>query len=178
MSIEKENKKIEVGTRKIRRGATTTNKVKRIKNVPLYRTSGNVTMSTNGAIYRFPNPYGAKQVTFFGIAYKNDGTVRVDVFGIAQLVPSRYFTPQTTTSVGLTGPRQKLIQSGKWFLVTTGAAPQYRARSIETTLVNIDWPTVNDIVARAEIIDYGPDYFEVEVTLASGWEINGNFMCV
>ncbi len=176
--IEKDNKKIEPGTRKIRRGATTTNKVKRIKNTPLYRTSGNVTMSTNGARYRFPNPYGAKQITFFGIAYRTDGVVRVDVFGMAQLTPSYYFTPQDTTSVGLAGPKQKLIQAGKWFLVTTGAAPQYRARSIETTLVNIDWPTVNDIVARAEIIDYGPDYFEVEVILASGWEINGNFMCV
>lgn len=176
--IEKDNKKIEQGTRKIRRGATTTNKVKRIKNTPLYRTSGNVTMSTNGAIYRFPNPFGAKQVTFFGIAYKVDGTVRADVFGMAQLTPSYYFTPQTTTSVGLAGPKQKIIQAGKWFLVTTGAAPQYRARSIETTLVNIDWPNTASIVARAEIIDYGPDHFDVEVILASGWEINGNFMCV
>jgi hypothetical protein len=178
MSIEKENKKIDIGVRKIRRGATTTNKVKRIKNTPLYRTSGNLRMATSGVKYRFPNPFGAKQVTFFGIASRNDGVVRVDVFGMAQLAPSYYFTPQDGVSVGLAGPKQKVIQAGKWFLVTTGAAPQYRARSIETTLVNIDWPTSNDIVARAEIVDFGPDYFEVEVILASGWEINGNFMCV
>ena len=176
--IEKENIEVELGTRKIRRGATTTNKVKRIKDVPLYRTSGNVTMSTNGAVYRFPNPYGAKQVTFFGVAYRTDGAIRADIFGMAQLTPSYYFTPQDTTSVGLAGPRQKIIQAGKWFLVTTGTAPQYRARSIETTLVNIDWPNAATIVARAEIINYGPDYFDVQVVLASGWEINGNFMCV
>lgn len=176
--IEKKDKKIERGVRKIRRGTTTSNKVKRIKDTPLFRTSGNVTMATNGATYRFPNPYGAKQITFFGIAYKTDGTVRVDCYGQAQLAPSYYFTPQTTTSVGLAGPKQKVIQAGKWFLVTTGAAPQYRARSIETTLVNIDWPNASTIVARAEIIGYGADYFEVAVELASGWEINGNFMCV
>lgn len=175
--IERENKKIEKGVRKIRRGATDTSKVKRIKNTPLYRTSGNVTMATS-TTYRFPNPYGAKQVTFFGIAYKNDGSIRVDVYGQAQLVPSFYFTPQDSTSVGLAGSKQKIIQAGKWFLVTTGSSPQYRARSIETTLVNIDWPNSGTIVARAEIVDYQPDYFEVEVELAAGWEINGNFMCV
>lgn len=176
--IEKGDKKPDRGRRQIRRGATTTNKVKKIREVPLYRTSGNVTMAQDGETYRFPNPFGAKQVTFYGIAYKTDGTVRVDCFGMAQLVPSQYFTPQTDTSVGLEGQVQQVIQSGKWFLVTTGASPQYRARSIETTLVNIDWPNSSTIVARAEIVNVGPDYFEVAVELASGWEINGNFMCV
>lgn len=175
--IRKENVPIDQTKRQIRRGAINSTKVKRLEQTPLYKTSGNVTMKTSGAVYRFPNPFGATQVTFFGIAYKTDGTVRVDVFGIAQLAPSYYFTPQDTTSVGLAGPKQKLIQAGKWFLVTTGASPQYRARSIETTLVNIDWPTSADIVARAEVVDYGPDYFDVRVDLATGWEINGNFMC-
>lgn len=174
--IEKDNKKIEPGTRKIRRGTTTDNKVKRIKRVPLYPTSGNVTMATSTR-YTFPNPYGATQITFYGIAYKTDGTVRADVFGIAFIRPSLYFTPQDSTSVGLAGEVQDIIQSGKWFLVTTGAAPQYRARSIETTLVNIDWPSTATIVARAEVVNYGPDYFEVDVELAAGWEINGNFVC-
>lgn len=176
--IEKKNKKVELGTRKIRRGTTTDNKVKRIKRVPLYPTSGNVTMATNGVTYRFPNPYGATQITFYGIAYKTDGSIRVDCFGMAFIRPSLYFTPQTDTSVGLAGEVQDIVQSGKWFLVTTGASPQYRARSIETTLVNIDWPNTSTIVARAEVVNYGPDYFEVEVELASGWEINGNFVCV
>lgn len=176
--IEKESKKIDTSRRKIRRGTNTSNKVKRLKEAPLFRTSGNVTMATDGATYRFPNPFGAKQVTFFGIAYKTDGSVRVDCYGQAQLAPSYYFTPQTTTSVGLAGAKQKIIQAGKWFLATTGASPQFRARSIETTLVNIDWPNSSTIVARAEIVRYGDDFFEVEVDLASGWEINGNFMCV
>jgi len=160
---------------RVRKGKAYDTQVGRFLEQPVYGTSGNVTMAQN-ATYRFPNPYGAKVITFYGIA-SNGGSIRVDCFGMAQLKPSYYFTPQSTTSVGLAGPLQKIIQSGKWFLVTTGAAPQYRARAIETVLVNIDWPTANDIVVRAEIIDYGADYFDVKVNLASGWQIDGNFMC-
>lgn len=266
--IEKNNKKIEVGTRKIRRGTTTTNKVKQIRNVPLYVTNGNVTMATNGATYRFPNPYGAKQITFFGIAsrlttagytltvnpvaripsagdiYENtadpsikivitgntgattifalpDGTqttiptgrydrvsgtgnsfitvtavsspgvdIRADLFGIAHLRPGYYFQPQTSTEVTLEQPYVantpeneylKIVQAGKWFLVVdenaSGVTPEYRARSTETRLINIDWPNSSTIVARATVVRYNADYFEVEVQLATNWIIVGNFMC-
>lgn len=173
----KEIKKDNPSTRKqhTRRGAAYETQVSRFLDTPVFRTSGNVSMQQS-TVYRFPNPYGAKQVMFYGIA-SNGGTIRVDCFGVAQLAPSYYFTPQTTTSVGLAGEKQNLIQSGKWFLVTTGAAPQYRARAIETTLVNIDWPNASTIVARAEIINYGKDFFEVDVQLASGWQIDGNFVC-
>lgn len=193
--IEKNDKKIEVGTRKIRRGTTTTNKVKRIKNVPLYRTSGNVTLTQDGAIYRFPNPYGAKQVTFNGLAVRYTAQSKIDIraniMGIAQLAPSYYFTPQTSTSVGLSGPKQKIIQHGHYFLVTsksksgstTYPAPtaddgvtESRAQTNETVLTNIIWPG-SQVVARMEVVDYGPDYFEVLVNLASNWEIYGNFLC-
>lgn len=182
--IEKENKKIEPGIRKIRRGATDTSKVKRIKNVPLYRTMGNVLMATDGAVYRFPNPYGAKQVTFMGNAVHYTSTaytavdVRVNIIGIAQLASSYYFTPQTTTSVGLAGPKQKIIQSGQWFLISDSTLPRARTRASETVLTNVDWPGAANIVARMEVIDYGPDYFDVKVNLGNLWEISGNFVCV
>lgn len=266
--IEKNNKKIEVGTRKIRRGTTTTNKVKQIRNVPLYVTNGNVTMATSGATYRFPNPYGAKDITFFGVASRlttagytltvntvisipsngdvyelasdttkkivitgsssattlfalPDGTqttiatgvynrvsgsgdisitvnsvsapgvdIRVDLFGKAQLRPGYYFQPQTSTEVTLEQPYVantpeneylKIVQAGKWFLVVdenaSGATPEYRARSTETRLINIDWPNSSTIVARATVVRYNADYFEVEVELATNWIIVGNFMC-
>lgn len=173
--LENEENNINEGKTGKRRGALFQNRVKRLKEVPLYRTSGNVEMSTDGAIYRFPNPFGAKEIKFFGIA--TNGTVRANCFGVAQLAPSYYFTPQTSTSVGLAGSKQKLIQAGHWFLTAASGSPTYRARAIETTLVNIDWPTADDIVARLEIIDYGADYFEAQVNLASGWSIFGNFMC-
>lgn len=158
-----------------RRGAAFQNKVKRFKDTPLYKTSGNVSMETDGATYRFPNPFGAKKIEFYGVA--TNGTVRVNCFGIAFLGPSYYFTPQDSTSVGLAGEKQRFIQSGHWFLTAASGSPTYRARSIETTLVNIDWPTAADIVARLEITDYGPDYFEATVNLGSGWGIYGNFFC-
>jgi hypothetical protein len=172
MEIKKDNPSTEKTY--TRRGAAYDTKVQRFLDTPVYRTSGNVTMAQS-TTYRFPNPYGAKQVMFFGIASATG--IRVDCFGIAQLTPSYYFTPLSSTEVGLAGPRQNLIQAGKWFLITEGSLPQYRARAIETTLVNIDWPTSNDIVARAEIVDYNANYFDVKVNLAPGWQIAGNFMC-
>lgn len=182
--IEKKDKKVELGTRKIRRGATATNKVKRIKEIPLYRTMGNVLLATNNAVYRFPNPFGAKQVTFMGNAVRYTSSaysavdIRVNIIGIAQLAPSYYFTPQTTTSVGLAGPKQKIIQSGQWFLVSDSSSPKARTRSSETVLTNVDWPNATTIVARMEVVDYGPDYFDVLVNLGNLWEISGNFVCV
>jgi hypothetical protein len=173
MEIKKDNPPTNL--ERVRRGSAYETKVNRFLEQPIFRTSGNVTMAQS-TVYTFPNPYGAKQVMFYGIA-SNGGTIRVDCFGVAQLGPSYYFTPESPTSVGLAGERQKLIQSGKWFLVTTGAVPQYRARPIETTLVNIDWPTEVDIVARAEIISYDSNSFKVKVDLAPGWQIAGNFVC-
>lgn len=180
--IEKDLQEVSEEKRQMRRGGLHSTKEKRVIPGPRYATSGNVTMSTNGATYRFPNPFGATQVMFYGIASRAPGGVtdiRVDVFGVAQLRPSYYFAPQDSTSVAVAEHVQKKIQSGKWFLVTSSAAiaPQYRARAIETTLVNIDWPTSNDIVARAEIVNFTKDWFEVEVVLAADWSIVGNFVC-
>lgn len=268
MSIEKENKPNERTKRQMRNGGLFSTKEKRVIPGPRYATSGNVTMATSGQVYRFPNPYGATQVTFFGIAsraatsghtlttntittlpiagdvykkiiYEADGVtvkdeltititgtsgsttvfalatnpdypepetgtyirvsgsgdptivvtvvalastdIRADVFGIGILRPSYYFEPQSTSSVAVAKEVQKIIQSGKWFLIVdenaSASTPEYRARSIETTLVNIDWPNVSTIVCRAEIIDYGPDWFDVEVTLAANWVLQGNFVC-
>ena len=184
MSLEKENKPNIKTKRQMRSGGLFSTKEKKVIPGPRYATSGNVTMSTDGATYRFPNPYGATQVMFFGIASRTtsgDVDIRADVFGVAQLRPSYYFEPQTDTSVAVAAAVQKVIQAGKWFLIVdeseSASTPEYRARAIETTLVNIDWPNSSTIVARAEIVNYGPDWFEVEVSLASGWQIVGNFMC-
>lgn len=258
--IEKEIKQNPGTKRQMRAGGLFSNKEKRVIPGPRYTTNGNVTMSTNGAVYRFPNPFGATQVTFFGIASRltaagftlttdtvttiptngavyelesnpdltivvtgNSGPttifvvptnpdyptpttgrynkvsgsgnlfldvtgvatpgvdIRADVFGIAQLRPSYYFAPQSSTSVAVAEDVQKIIQAGKWFLIVdenaSGSTPEYRARSVETTLVNIDWPITSTIVVRAKVVDYGPDWFDVQVDLAANWILVGNFMC-
>lgn len=258
--IEKESKQNPATKRQMRTGGLFSNKEKRVIPGPRYATSGNVTMSTNGSVYRFPNPYGAKQVMFYGNAvrgvtaghtlttntigtlpaigdtYEKDlgggikltivltgiggattlyalstnpnyatpetGTyvrtsgggdativvtvvnvfavdIRVDLFGTAQLRPGYYFEPQDTTSVAVSKVPQKIIQSGKYFLIVdenaSGATPEYRARVGELHIINIDWPSA--IVARATVVDYGPDWFDVEVTLSANWSIQGNFVC-
>jgi len=182
--IEKEIVRRDGKKRQMRNGGLFSNKEKRVIPGPRYATSGNVTMATGGATYRIPNPFGATQVTFFGIASRQTGgnvDIRVDVFGIAQLRPSYYFEPQSTISVGVAGAVQKIIQCGKWFLLVdenvSGATPESRARSIETTLVNIDWPNASTIVVRAEVVDYSEAYFDVKVDLATGWTLQGNFVC-
>lgn len=184
MSLEKQIKQNTPEKRQMRNGGLFSSKEKRVIPGPRYATSGNVRMATNGATYRFPNPYGATQVMFFGIASRVTGgstDIRADVFGVAQLRPSYYFEPQDSVSVAVAKQVQKIVQAGKWLLIVdenvTGSTPEYRARAIETTLVNIDWPNTATIVARAEVVDYGPDWFDVKVDLATGWEINGNFMC-
>lgn len=146
-----------------------------------FRTSGNITMATDGATYRIANPFNASQVLFYGIASRAPGgtvDIRVNLFGAAQLGRSYYLAPQSSTSVTVAEHPQKVVQSGSFFLVTTGGAvvPQYRARSTETTLCNVDWPTSNDIVARAEIVDFGNGYIDVLVNLGTDWTISANFM--
>lgn len=260
--IEKEINKNPEGKRQMRSGGLFSTKERKVIPGPRYATSGNVTMSTNGSVYRFPNPFGATQVMFYGNAvryttagftlttntittlpsigatYEKDlgsgnkikivitgtsssttifalatnpsyptpetGTyvktsgsgdpsivvtvvttptvdIRADLFGVAQLKPSYYFEPQDTTSVAVSKSVQKIIQSGKFFLIVdenaSGSTPEYRARAGELHLINIDWPSTSTIVARATVIDYGPDFFDIEVTLAANWSIQGNFLC-
>lgn len=265
--IQKETKPDNNEKRQMRSGGLFSTRRKKVIPGPRYATSGNVTMSTNGATYRFPNPFGATQVMFYGNAvryttagfnlttstfitapsigavYRKDMTpsdlldddymtftvtgvsgsttvfavdtnpdyptlttgtyvkvsgtgdvnlivtvvaaptvdIRADLFGVAQLRPSYYFAPQSSTSVAVAEEVQKIIQSGKFFLIVdenaSASTPEYRARATETTLINIDWPTTATIVARAEVVDYGSDWFDVEVTLATNWSIQGNFVC-
>lgn len=184
--IEKELTQNDGNKRQMRNGGLFSTREKKVIPGPRYATSGNVTMAQN-ATYRFPNPYGATQVMFYGIVTRtrpgdpNITDIRVDSFGVAQLRPSYYFEPQSLTSVAVAKQVQKIIQSGKWSLLVDinmlSDTPRYRSRAIETTLINIDWPAAANIVARAEVIDYGPDWFDVKVDLATDWVIRGNFLC-
>jgi len=268
MALEKEITGNDGEKRQMRSGGLFSTKRKKVIPGPRYATSGNVTMSTNGARYRFPNPYGATQVMFLGIAsrlttagftltvnpvanvpangavYENTANplltivitgnsgattlfalstnpdyetpvtgrydkvsgsgnsfitvtgvsapgvdIRADVTGIAQLRPSYYFKPQSSTEVAVANDiglynddgSKIIVQCGKWSLVVdenaSGSSPEYRARAVETTLVNIDWPNASTIVVRAEVVDYSNEWFEVEVDLATNWILVGNFIC-
>ena len=261
MSIEKKIKQNDGSKRQMRSGGLFSTKERKVIPGPRYVTSGNVAMLTNGATYRFPNPYGAQKVEFMGVVVRQNqsghiltvsalsripvagkkyflqsdptytltitgsssntslqaiptgdlGTIptgvweedpstdslfgnstitvnsvsvptiniRVAVDGIAHLRPGYYFTPQTSTSVGLAGEVQKYVQCGRYFLVVdenaSASTPEYAAAANEGHIINIVWNST--IVARATLVNYGPDFFEVQVTLFTDWGIYGNFVC-
>lgn len=182
--IEKKIKPIEAEKSMKRRGGLFTNKANRVEKGVIFSVGGNVLMSSNNTIYRFPNAFNGKQILFYGIAYNNAGTARVNCFGSAFKF-GYYYAPDTDSTPGRLSvkiaeqrpPNKGIVQSGSWFLVAS-SAPTARARSIETTIVNIDWPTPSDIVARAEVVEFNDSHFDVKVNLAAGWNIAGNFVCV
>lgn len=106
-------------------------------------------------------------------------SVRVAVDGVAHLRPAYYFAPQSSASVSVAKQVQKYVQCSRYFLVVDENAsadtPEYAATSGENHIVNIIWN--GSIVARATVTNYGPDFFEVTVTLATNWVIQGNFIC-
>lgn len=185
--IEKKLQPIEESKTMKRRGGLFTNKANRVEKGITFSAGGNVTMSSDNTIYRFPNSFNGKQILFYGIAFNNAATVRVNCFGSA-FKYGYYYAPTEPVSPGILavkiaaerppkGSIGQIVQSGSWFLQAS-TAPTFRARSIETTIVNIDWPNTSTIVARAEVIEFNNSHFDVKVNLASGWNIAGNFVCI
>lgn len=93
---------------------------------------------------------------------------RFMVTGNAQLGPSLYLQPGSTTSVRPGGPPQDIIQSTTYFGVDSGGA--FHTLVDEGHIVDIFYSTVR---ARATIIGYDSKNIIIQVdTLASGWTIN------
>lgn len=111
--------------------------------------------------------------------------VRVALDGVAHLRPAYYFAPQSSTSVSVARKMKDpdgnkiIVQCSRYLLIVdenaSASTPEYAASAGELHIVNVVWG--GSIVARATITAYGPDFFEVTVTLASNWYIAGNFIC-
>lgn len=146
--------------------------------VPQLRAVGNITMATTGTRYSLGLTFSPTAVEFSGFAlHRTGGTIdiRVHVMGNAQLGPSYHFQPDTSTSVKAGGPIGPVIQSCSSFLIDSSVSPPVvRALTTEFHLISVEYPGV---VARATIPDkWGTkNQLFVDVTLASGWEIVGNF---
>lgn len=141
------------------------------------RAVGNITMATTGTRYSLGLTFNPTAVEFSGFALHRSGgiDIRVHVVGNAQLGPSYHFQPDTSTSVKTGGPIQPVIQSCSSFLIDSSVSPPVvRALTTEFHLVSVEYPGV---VARATIPDkWGvAGQLFVDVTLAAGWEIVGNF---
>ncbi len=114
--------------------------------------------------------------------------IRSQVIGSAQIGPTFYYQPSTSTSVTLIGsPIQNVIQSNSYFLIDSGTSPvTVRTASGEGHLISVAYPTTSDIVARmtlllsngtmTPIVTQGNDTLMISVVLATGWELHGNIV--
>ena len=123
---------------------------------------------------------GDATITFSAFAHNIE--VRVNCTGSAQIGRSFYFQPQSSTSVQTGGTIQNVIQSASMFLVDSSTNPlTVRTISGEGHIVEVEYSvdygaTVSTIVARSTISGVNPSYVTVDVLLATGWEINGNYV--
>lgn len=160
-------------------------KIKQADVVPNLRALGNITMRQTATTYKFGLNFNPTQIQFIGLALHRTGTgptdpidMRAMVNGNAQLGPSYMFEDDGTgKSVTVGGAYQAIIQASAAFVAdSSGGSPVIRAITSEENLVYVVYPTAADIVAVAEVTDYGPGYASVFVTLAAQWEIQGNFI--
>ncbi len=155
--------------------------------LPNTRLSGSITFSQS-TIYQIGVNFNPTSIWFYGEAVNNDGsspTIRAHCIGNAQLGPSFYLQPSSTTSVVVGGPTQNIIQSSSMLLIdssTTSALfsglgtqynPTVRAIVDEGHLVDVEY---GGILARATILSYENGVILIDVFVASTWQIIGNLV--
>lgn len=159
-------------------------------------STGSITMSTDGQRYRIGInlksglSFAPCQIRFNGIVVNSTSapTIRALVVGDAFVGPSFYQQPESSTSVNIGGIPQVVIQSSSYLLINnSGSGGLTRAQVSEGHIVSVTFPTSSDIVARATIPDLGLNTgatdsgpisegdLVVDVELASGWHIIGNW---
>lgn len=162
---------------------------------PSQAASGSITMATNRQRYEIglnvakaATSFAPSQIRFNGIAIKGSGAtgIRALVQGDAFIGASYYLQPLSSSSVTIGGPTQVCVQSSSYILVNdSGSGNPTAALASEGHIVSVEFPG-GTVVARATIPDLG-DYganeqpiqggnLIVDVTLATGWSIIGNFV--
>ena len=164
------------------------------------RASGSISLATNGREYTLNLTGTPTHIQFYGNAiHRSGGTidVRAQCVGSADLGPSYFFQPENTTTVSPSDIIGNVIQSGSYILVET-TTPQVNASATEGHLLQVIYTggigtkLTGNIVAQITIPNawtkglngafdystkgYGIGYIYMDVDLATGWEINGNFV--
>ena len=143
--------------------------------IPTVRAAGSITMATNGQVYRLGIIDRPTQIVFTGVALNTVDGVRSQVVGQALLGQSFQFQPVDSNDVSAGGPAQNFIQNSSAFTIKVTATAAMVTTVSENHLVSVNWPTNSTIVARATVTEFGDNYVEVTVTLATNWSIVGNF---
>lgn len=141
--------------------------------IPSQRVSGNITMEQQ-TIYTIGTIFNPSSIWFYGLATDLTDGIRAHVVGNAQLGPSFYLQPGTSTSVITGGTQQNIIQSSS-FLAVQGATAH--AIAGEEHIIDVAWPDADTLVARATVISFGGNTVKISVdNLAANWSIQGNFV--
>lgn len=144
--------------------------------VPGIRASGSITFAQS-TLYTLGLTFNPTSILFYGIAVNNNAsspTIRAHCVGNAQLGASFYFQPLSATSVTIGGPTQEMIQSSTTFLVDSSTSPvTVRATVDEGHLVDVEY---GGILARATIVSVGGGSIVIDVSVASTWQIIGNYV--
>lgn len=173
-------------------------RVKQSDIIASFGTTGTITMSTDGQRYSIGlntqnSAFAPSNIRFNGIVVNSTSspTIRSMCVGDAYLGNSFYLQPVagSSTAVTIGGPAQVVVQSSSYILVNnSGSGPATQALSDQGHIVSVTFN--GSIVARATICDLG-DFqnltrfsesdpivngnLQIDVELASGWSIIGNF---
>ncbi len=156
-------------------------KIKAENVIPSASVTGSITFAQATTYYLNLNAsFTPQNITTYGIVTGTDaGAVRVLTVGSAQLTPTFYFQPSTSTSV-VTGNLQfpfngKPAQSSCYLSVDRGNDAGVFAQVSEDHIVSVGFNSIN--WARATVVGYTKDAIVIDVPfLESGWEIILNFV--
>lgn len=137
-------------------------------------TSGTGDPSASGFLTKVSGA-GETQIDYSSFSSTGATTIRSFGIGNAQLGATYYFQPATISSVTLGGPVQPFIQSST---TTTTGASGTRVYVSEGTLFTCAYPTNAEanVKGRVTIVGYDSNSIVVDVTVATGWQIIGNYV--
>ncbi len=147
---------------------------------------GKVTMARN-ATYTFYFPaVGVSQMTFNGFATKTGGTIYALVYGTAILKSAFYFQPLSSSSIKVGGTEYPITGNGfhkepaqsstSLYIDQSGLASfndtvnQFQFIDVfDSSLNSVATGVLNNLTAKS---------IDLQVTLATGWRIVGNFTII
>lgn len=142
--------------------------------LPGNSVEGSIMFAQAQTTYKIGINFNPTSILVHGNAVGPGGTFMI--VGNAQLGPSLYLQPGTSTSVRPGGPPQNIIQSNTYFGLDSGGVAHTLIDEEHIANVNYKVSGVNTFFVRATITGYdSKNVFLYTDTLASGWALNLSF---
>lgn len=136
-----------------------------------------LTMATDGQTYTIGLNFQGKRLDFDGIAlHKTAGTIdkRAIVIGMARLGNSYELQADSNSAVVVGGEIKKFRQGSSALCTDEAATPVFAASRSQNFIAFVQQPGTGATVAQAEVVSFSSSSVKIKVTLASGWELQGN----